>query len=165
MADPHNLGPILQRIAGFSDQDLHKIERLAKEEERVREPVERYKTIPGIGTLTAFTIYTETGGLGRFDTEGEVVCYAGLAPRTFQSGEQCRHGKIDKSGPPVLRKCLINAAWTAVRCEPAIKRKFETWRRTSGKKKAIVKLAAKLLVWAWAMEKNDASFEIRKIAA
>lgn len=142
-----------------------KIERLAEESERVRTPVDRYRTIPGIGIQTAFTLYTETGGLGRFDIDGEIVCYAGLAPRTFQSGDQCRHGKIDKSGPPILRKCLINAAWTAVRTEPAIKRRFEKWKRTSGKKKAIVKLAAKLLVWAWAMEKTGTDFDIKKVAA
>ena len=31
MADPHNLGLILQKLAGFADQDLHRTERLAKQ--------------------------------------------------------------------------------------------------------------------------------------
>ena len=159
----------LQEQLALFEKQLRRIdermERTVKENERIRLPVERYATLPGIGTLTAFTLYTETGGLDRFDTEGEVVCYAGLAPRTFQSAESCRHGRIDKSGPPILRKYLINAAWTAVRSEPAIKRKFEKWKRTSGKKKAIVKLAAKILVWAWAMEKKGTDFDIRKVAA
>jgi transposase len=159
----------LQEQLALYEKQLRRIderlERLCAEEERVRQSVARYTTLPGIGTLTAFTLYTETGGLDRFDTAGEIVCYAGLAPRTFQSGESCRHGRIDKSGPPILRKYLINAAWTAVRSAPAIKRKFEKWKRTSGRKKAIVKLAAKLLVWAWAMEKNGTDFEIGKVAA
>ena len=141
------------------------IGRFVEENRRFGDVIDRHRSIPGIGQLTGFLLYTETGGLDRFDTEGEVVCYAGLAPRTFQSADTCRHGRIDKSGPPILRKCLINAAWTAVRTTPRIKKLFNKWASTSGKKKAIVKLAAKMLVWAWALEKHKAEFDITKIAA
>jgi len=159
----------LQEQLALIERQLRKtderIDRLVRETPRFQEVVARHRTIPGIGPLTAFMLYTETGGLSRFDTEGEVISYAGLAPRTFQSADTCRHGRIAKDGPPILRKCLVNAAWTAVRTNPRIKKLFERYRRKRGKKKAIVKLAAKLLVWAWAMEKNQTDFESQRIAA
>ena len=142
-----------------------RIERIVRDTPRFKEPVQRCRSIPGIGPLTAFLLYTETGGLERFELEGEIVSYVGLAPRTFQSADTCRHGRIGKDGPPIQRKCLINAAWTAVRSNQKIKKLFERYRRTRGKKKAIVKLAAKLLVWAWAIERNKTSFEDKRIAA
>lgn len=141
------------------------IERLVIETPRFNEPIQRLMTIPGIGLITAAVIYAETGGLDRFDREKEVVCYAGLAPRTFQSADNCRHGRIGKDGPPIMRRCLVQAAWVAVRCNELIAKRFEQYRRSRSKKKAIVKLAAKMLGWAWAMEKKTTTFDERRLAA
>lgn len=142
-----------------------RLNRLVLDTPRFKEPIERIMTIPGIALLTATVIHAESGGLERFDTAEEIVCYAGLAPRTFQSGNECRHGHIGKDGPAVMRKCLVNAAWTAVRCEPTLKKLFAKWCKKSGKKKAIIKLAAKLLVWAWALVKKNRVFDASRIAA
>ena len=158
---------LMEQLALFEKQ-------LRQTDERIRQCIHatpdlkaivtRYQTIPGIGRLTAFLLQTETGGLERFDDEGEAVSYVGLAPRTFQSADNCRHGRIAKSGPPILRKCLINAAWTAVRSNPRIKKRFEKWSKGKGRKKAIVKLAAKLLTWAWAMARHQTDFDPGKLA-
>lgn len=161
-------------IEDLSDQ-LEVFERqIRRQDERIQrfvagipafaEPIARLQTITGIGPVTAAVIHAETAGLSRFDEEKEVVCYAGLAPRTFQSGDSCRHGRIGKDGPPILRKCLINAAWVAVAHDDAIKARFDQYRKRSGKKKAIVKLAAKMLVWAWAMEKRSVDFDPAVVA-
>lgn len=141
------------------------IARAVADTPRFREPVERLRTIPGVGLLTAAVIYAESGGLARFDHEGEIACYAGLTPRVFQSADSCRHGRISKAGPPILRKCLINAAWTAVRVSPPVKARFRSLARRAGKKRAIVALARKLLVWAWGMEKTRTVFDGRHRAA
>lgn len=141
------------------------IARAVDENPRFREPVERLRTLPGVGLLTAAVIYAESGGLTRFDQEGEIACYAGLTPRVFQSADQCRHGRISKSGPPIMRKCLINSAWIAVRDNPGIKKRFHSIAKRAGKKKAIVAIARKILVWGWAMEKNGTSFDAGRGAA
>ena len=139
------------------------LRRLVEASPRFRAPVARAMTAPGIGFITAVALYVETGGLTRFAEEKEICCYVGLTPRVFQSAETIRHGRISKAGPPVLRKCLIQAAWTAVReCED-IRRIYETARRKSGKKRAIVKVARKILVWAWSMEKHQTAFDMAKI--
>jgi len=157
---------LAEQLALFERQMLNiddTIKRTVENTLRFRDPIERLQTIPGIGLITAAVIHAETGGLARFDLEGELICYAGLAPRTFQSAEQCRHGRIGKDGPPIMRKCLINAAWAAVRTDPDVKTRFEQYRRTKGKKKAIVKLAARILAWAWAMERTGTAFEVQHL--
>jgi hypothetical protein len=64
-----------------------------------------------------------------------------------------RRGRISKRGPALLRKLLVECAWCMIR--------YNTWARgmyqrlTGGgqrrKKQAIVALARKILVRAWAM--------------
>jgi transposase len=39
------------------------------------------------------------GEIDRFDTDKEVVSYAGLDPMVHQSGETELHGSISKKGP------------------------------------------------------------------
>ncbi|MDD5351402.1 MAG: IS110 family transposase [Chthoniobacteraceae bacterium] len=152
---------ILERQILALDDEL---ERKIEATERFRVPIMRIKDLPGFGLLTAAVTYAETGGLDRFDEAGEIVCYTGFAPRTFQSADTCRHGRISKAGPPIIRKCLINAAWTAVRSHPLVRRRFERWCKTRGKKKSIVKLAAHMLVWAWALEKKKTAFDPARLA-
>jgi transposase len=153
---------LLEKQLRHADERL---QRAMKDNPRMAQHVQRYMTIPGIGFFTATVLLAETGGLERFDLEQEIICYAGFAPRTFQSADTCRRGRIGKDGPPIVRKCLINAAWTAVRCNRGIKVRFEQWRKRSGKKKAIVKLAAKMLTWAWAMERRKEEFDPKRLAA
>jgi transposase len=162
------LEDLAEELALFEKQVRALDDRLARvvaETPRFREPIERLRSIPGVGLLTAAVIYAESGGLDRFEHEGEIASYAGLTPRVFQSAEICRHGRISKAGPPILRKCLVNAAWTAVRTSPGIKKRFEGIARRAGKKRAIVAMARKILVWAWAMQKRGTVFDPARVAA
>ena len=53
------------------------------------------ETVPGIGPYRALLIATETLPITRFRTPGHLVSYAGLAPRSSQSGlRPIRHGSI-----------------------------------------------------------------------
>lgn len=142
-----------------------RIARVIKETPLFNDTCSRLQTIPGIGLLTAAVIMAETGDLKRFNHEGEISCYAGLTPRVFQSADSCRHGRISKSGPPILRKNLINAAWVAVRDNERIKQRFFKIAKRAGRKKAIVAIARKLLVWAWALEKRGDVFTPERVAA
>lgn len=140
-----------------------RLDQFVEAEADLQEQVDRFDTLPGVARITAAVIHAETGGITRFDREEELVSYAGLAPRTFQSGTECRHGRISKAGPPILRRCLVQAAWTAVRCHDGMKRLFAKYRRTRSKKKAIIKVAAKLLIWAWGMARHGKDFDDNRI--
>ena len=75
--------------------------------------------IPGIGPTGAATIRAELGDVTRFGRVDEVVAYAGLDPRTRQSGTCMGQKHLSKRGPGALRHALSLAAFVAARCVPA----------------------------------------------
>jgi transposase len=68
------------------------------------------QSIPGIGAYRALTIATEVLPISRFPTPGHLVGFAGLAPRTRQSGlAPIRHGRIPAGANRWLRGALVQA--------------------------------------------------------
>jgi transposase len=78
----------------------------------------RLQQIPGIGPTGAATIRAELGESARFQRMDEVVAYAGLDPRTRQSGAFVGQKRLSKRGPGTLRHTLYLAAVVAPRCAP-----------------------------------------------
>ena len=91
--------------------------------------------------------------------------YAGLTPRVFASGGKERHGHISKTGPRDMRWVLQQAAWTAIRCDEDIKRRWLKIARGSGKKAAAVAIARQLLVTLWQMVRQNASYQAKTARA
>jgi transposase len=115
------------------------------------------ETAPGLGPRTAETVAAYVHDAARFKTAKQVSAYSGMVPRQHQSGELDRRGRITKRGPALLRKMLVECAWSMVR--------YNAWARgiyqrlTGGgqrrKKQAIVALARKILVRCWAMLRDN----------
>lgn len=123
------------------------------------------RTIPGVGPRTAEVIVTVLDQPQRFATRRQVSAYAGLVPRRFQSGQMDRSGRITKRGSPLLRQTLNEAAWMAVRFNPALRAFF---LRVGGgskrrRKQAIVALMRKLLVIAWAMLRDGQPYRAQRL--
>jgi transposase len=108
-------------------------------------------TAPGVGLVTAATVIAEIGDFARFSDGKAIGRYAGLTPTLYASGGKERHGHISKAGPSDLRWVLQQAAWTAIRCDEQIKRRWLKISRGSGKKAAAVAIARQSLVTLWQM--------------
>ena len=68
------------------------------------------QTIPGIGPQRALLLCAELLPITRFRTPGHVASYAGLAPRTSQSGERgVRHGALPAGANRWVRGALVRA--------------------------------------------------------
>ena len=124
----------------------------------INEDISRLSTAPGIGLLSASTVFVETGGLSRFDNPEQLACYAGLTTRTFQSADCIRHGHISKAGPPNLRWVLQQAAWCAIRTDDYVRKIYNRIARKAGSKKAATAIARKLLIWLWAMHTHKTNW-------
>jgi transposase len=115
--------------------------------------VKLLETAPGLGPRTAETIAAYLHDARRFRTAKQVSAYGGLLPRQHQSGEVDRRGRITKRGPALLRKLLVECAWCMLRHNGWARGVY--LRLTGGgqrrKKQAIVALARRILVRAWAM--------------
>ena len=106
-------------------------------------------TFPGVGLVTMATVLAEVGDFHRFTHRKAIGRYAGLNPTVHASGGKNRTGHIAKAGPPDLRWILQQAAWTAIRVEPHLKRMWLKISRSAGKKAAAVAIARKMLTWMW----------------
>jgi transposase len=76
-------------------------------------------TIPGIGPQRALVICAEALPIARFRTPGHLASYAGLVPRSKQSGlAPVRHGSIPAGSNRWLRGALVRAVVTHVQHAP-----------------------------------------------
>ncbi len=102
-------------------------------------------SIPGIGLITAMTIITEVVDIERFGSFIKFNSFIGLCPSEFSSGEKERKGKMTTRSHKWIRYLMIEAAWIAIRHDPALTLKYQELLVTKTKKRAIVVIARKLL--------------------
>jgi transposase len=108
----------------------------------------RLDEIPGISLEMAAAIIAETGlDMTRFPTAGHLVSWAGLCPRTRQSGPRTRHAK--NQGSTYLRAYLGQAAIGAAKTSTFLGERYARIARRRGGPKAQVAVARSILVIVW----------------
>jgi transposase len=109
-------------------------------------------TVPGIGTVLAYTIASEIGDIARFSSPKKLAGYTGLCPLVRQSGNRDVRGPLAKNGPKYLRWALIEAATHAAR-HPAYHERYERTKQRLGRQRsakvARVDIARKLAEAIW----------------
>lgn len=126
------------------------------------EDVQLFKTIPGVGAVTALTFKLEIDDPSRFKKSRSVGAYAGMTPKQYSSGESQKLGGISKTGSGELRALLCQSAMCMMY-------NTKTWsrpklfglkiRKKHGHKKAIVALGRKLAVIMHRMWIEKKTFE------
>jgi transposase len=101
---------------------LKNLEKMIKEVEdtinsKIPKPVIELSKIPGIGLISAATIYAEFGDVSRFPSSKAARAYAGFAPKTKQSGDSESHSGMIR-GNKYLRRALYLVAKVARGLEP-----------------------------------------------
>jgi transposase len=110
--------------------------------------IARLDEIPGITAELAASIISETGlDMTRFPTAGHLVSWAGLCPRTLQSGSRARQGK--GTGNTYLRGYLGQAATGAAGTATFLGERHARIARRRGPAKAQVAIARSILVIIW----------------
>ena len=101
-------------------------------------------------------------GMGR----RQWVCFAGLDPRTFESGSSVRgHSGISRRGSPYLRRILYMIALVASQHQPEAKAWYQRLlERGKPPRLALVALMRKLLCTFWGMLKNKENFKGEKFS-
>lgn len=112
---------------------------------RERQYRELLLTIPGVGFVTAEVVLAEIADIDRFDSQKQVVAYAGLAPGQRESAGKSKELHIEKTGSKHLRWILVESAWQLVRYSPRWRAIYERLKKRLKAKKAIVAVARRLL--------------------
>ena len=132
------------------DAAIQPLERAVAQEAQARAEAVRLMTHPGVGPVVSLAYVLTLGPVERFANSRKVVSYLGLNPREHSSGGRQRLGAISKQGNSLLRWLLVEAAQTAARFDPELRRAYYRlkFRRVSGVAKvAIARRLAVRLYW------------------
>lgn len=113
----------------------------------------------GIGPQTALALRAYVAEPGRFVGRKRIASYLGLTPRVHNSAETIRQGSIDRQGPPILRRLLVEVAYIVVRKVKEADEYFDFLKRRIGGKRAIVAIARKLIVGLHAARRHQVKFD------
>jgi len=155
------------RALGQIEEQLLRVEQKLDQMGRRDERITRLQTIPCVGPRTAEMLVAVLDDPHRFKSVKEVGSYVGLTPRQFQSGQMDRTGRISKQGHRQLRKMLVEVSWLALRYNPSLRRVYQRICRgsRSRRKIAIVAVARKLLVIAWAMLRDGTTWQATRLSS
>ncbi len=121
-----------------------KIKRIEKELQKYadRTPVVKLlMTIPGVGIRTAETFVAWVDDITRFRNNRQIGSYFGLVPCQDASADKNRLGHITRDGPPVMRKLICEATWTAIKKCPRFKAFFDQVMGGKSERKKIALVA------------------------
>ena len=108
-------------------------------------PIRLLSSVPGIGITTAATLMVEIDDIVRFNSAEHLASFIGLVPMCHSSGDNDVIGDITLRRHFMLRWLLVQAAWTAIRIDPAMTMAYTTYRKRMNPQKAIVKIARRLV--------------------
>lgn len=126
----------------------------AKNNDEIKNIVDLYTSIPGVGLLTALRLIADLPEILSCD-EKQIAGLVGLAPMNKDSGNM-RGRRYIMAGRPKIRRALYMAAISGIRCNTYLKA-FYTKLRARGKpaKVAIIACARKLLILIMSIAKRQ----------
>jgi transposase len=150
-ADRINLDIVLKQIVSLSDT-IGQLDGKIKQFWQENFPqTQELLDMPGFGDVIASVVMASVGTIKRFGSPKKFAGYTGLTPSVHQSGEINRKGRITKTGPPLLRWALTEAANSIARSATGPHYAFYTRLVSRGisKSKAKVAVARKLASDVW----------------
>ena len=124
--------------------------------------ITRLKTVPGVGPIVASTVLAVLFDARRFPSAKHVASYAGLVPRTDQSGDRNHTGHIIRRGSGELRSMLCEAAHHARRTTHPLNPYFTRLCARRGYRMAIVAVAHRLCRILYAILRDGKPFTLEK---
>ena len=116
--------------------------------------------MPGVSQTVAQGVISEIGvDMSRFPTDGDLLSWTGICPRSDTSAGKHRSTRVRK-GNPWLKTLLVQAAWAAVRTKDSDYRaQFLRLKSRRGPKKAIVAVAASMLTAMYYMLRDGVVYQ------
>lgn len=109
-------------------QRLEQLLRKEASQWRLFPVIEALQALRGVQFIVAVGLAAEIGDMIRFDNPRKLMDWIGLVPSEQSTGERIRKGGITKAGNGLVRKLLIEAAWSyrySPKVSPIIQRRHE----------------------------------------
>ena len=120
-------------------------------------------TLPGVGAVTAVSLWAEVGDYAKFPSPEKLCAFAGLVPTERSSGGVQKLGHITRAGSTILRYVLVEAAMRVrdTNNTSVLYEFYKTIKTKRGAMRARVALARKLLTISWYMIKKNEAYQQR----
>lgn len=106
-----------------------RMDELIEQDEQLHEDVKRITSIVGVGKRSAYVMLSECGDIRGY-SRNELVSFAGVYPRTHESGSSVRKKpRLARKGGARIRKALFLCAMSARVHNPQMKRFYERLRQ------------------------------------
>jgi transposase len=130
----------------FLHEEQRKLVRLLQQQAQAEPEVERlYRSVPGVGPISARVLRNELGDVSRFRNQRTLYSFTGLTPAEYSSGDHIRRGHISRQGSARLRATLVECAWRAIRRDRGLAESYQRLKVRRGGKRAIVAIARRLV--------------------
>lgn len=136
------------------------IDALLEQDQQIKLEINNVCTIPGVGKLTAVTVFAETNGFELIRNKKQITSYAGLDVKEKQSGTSIKgKPKISKRGNRYLRKALYLPSLSAVKYNQNNKDLYARIVAKGGiKMKGLIAVQRKMLELIYILHKNQTPF-------
>ena len=148
----------LLKLLDELDVSITELDEAVCQEANTRPEVRRLMTHPGVGPVTALAFALTLGPAERFRRGKQVGSYFGLIPSEHSSGGKQRLGHISKQGSSFVRGLLVEAAQSAVRREPQLRREYRRLSQRRCRALAKVAIARKLAVRLYWMLREEVDY-------
>lgn len=138
---------------------IKELDQRIEEEVARREDAQRLMTHPGVGPQTALATVLVLGPVERFPDKLHLTSYLGLIPQEESSAQRQRFGHLTKQGNRLMRFLLVEAAQTASRYDPRLKRAYRRLVFRKGAPIAKVAVARKLAIRLYIMLRDGIDYE------
>ena len=122
--------------------------------------VARWKSIPGIEQLAAWSLVAEIGAnMDQFPSARHLVSWAGLCPGNHQSAGKRLSGKTRKANP-WLKGLMTQVAWAASHSKNTyLSQQYRRLVVKRGQHRALLAVANSILTIVWHLEKDQARYQ------
>jgi transposase len=161
---PESVIDLLRTSRGALEMFESTQRRLVREllaDPELAERVERLRSIPAVGEITALTWALESGDPRRFRSGSEAMSYCGLTAALKSSAGKQQRGPISKQRNHWLQSTLIEAAKLAPRWNPQLAALHARELERGHRNRATLAVARKLVTYLLAVDKSGQSFQLR----
>ncbi len=120
--------------------------------------LERLRTVPGVGPITALTWALEVGDFLRFASIKEAISYCGLCSEEKSSGDKVMRMPLSKQRNKHIQRVLIEAAKLAVRQNHELALVYDKELQRGNPNRATLAVARKLVAYLLAVDRRKENF-------
>ena len=120
--------------------------------------VERLRTIPAVGPITALTWALEIGDVKRFPSLKQVISYCGLCGDEKSSAGSIQRTPLSKQRNKYLQRVLVEAAKMAPRHSADLAMVYEREKQKGNANRATLAVARKMAAYLLAVDRREREF-------